>query len=113
MDLRIEVAEAIVLKPGDRALLLLKDGYGWTRQMADDAMDQLNERFPDVTFALVAGAERVVVEATCQDNGEPLFVGALGSHLHECERERGHRSRVHRCKCGTEWWITDDQVEEG
>jgi hypothetical protein len=61
-ELKIEVAEALILKPGDRVLLLLRDGYHWTREFVDQANRVLGERFPDVTFGFVDGVERAVIE---------------------------------------------------
>jgi hypothetical protein len=42
---------------------------------------------------------------TCQDDPGALWPPA--DHFHECARERGHRSRTHRCQCGMEWQLVD------
>jgi len=56
-----------------------------------------------------AGREDAV-PATCQENALPERFGAfVDAHLHECSREAEHHSLVHRCACGTEWWLTDGQ----
>jgi hypothetical protein len=60
-ELKIEVAEALILKPGDRVLLLVQ--RNWTNQFVDQARSVLGERFPDVTFAFVSGVERAVDRA--------------------------------------------------
>lgn len=102
-ELKIEVAEALVIKPGDRVLLLADSGYDWTNEIINLAQTHLRERFPDTEFAFITGVGEVVLERqTCQDNPEQAF--ASDTHLHECGRELGHRSRVHRCACGCEWW---------
>jgi 3-oxoacyl-(acyl-carrier-protein) synthase len=48
---------------------------------------------------------------TCQENAEPIRLGVfVDTHLHECAREQGHRSAVHRCACNTEWWEAEQYV---
>ena len=60
MDLKIEVADALVMKPGDRVLLLVSDR--WTREFVAEASYVLRERFPDVTFAFVSGVDKAIIE---------------------------------------------------
>jgi hypothetical protein len=54
-----------------------------------------------------AGREDAAREAglTCQDEAEWLLGPrpSPSSHFHECIRERGHPSTVHRCQCGMSW----------
>jgi hypothetical protein len=51
---------------------------------------------------------------TCQENAAPERFGVfVDTHLHECAREQGHRSAVHRCACNTEWWEAEQYVSAG
>lgn len=59
-ELKIEVAEALVLKPGDRVLLLV--GANWPMEYVDRAQSVLKERFPDVAFAFASGVDQAVIE---------------------------------------------------
>jgi uncharacterized protein YmfQ (DUF2313 family) len=60
-ELKIEVAEALIVKPGDRVLLLLKEHSGWSMETVERANALLKERFPDTTFAFVSDIEKAVV----------------------------------------------------
>jgi hypothetical protein len=107
-DIKIEVADALIVKPGDRVLLLLDDHHSWTEASVEQAQRVMKKRFPDTVFTLVTGVQSAVVERTCQVNASPEMTSTyLGTHLHECARESDHRSKVHRCACGTEWWTVD------
>jgi hypothetical protein len=61
----------------------------------------------DRETAYRAGREDAAREAglTCQDEAEWLLGPrpSPSSHFHECIRERGHLSSVHRCQCGMSW----------
>jgi hypothetical protein len=61
VDLNIKLAEALVINPGDRVLLLLRDD-GWTEGNVNAAKSFLEERFPDVTFGFISHVEGAVVE---------------------------------------------------
>jgi hypothetical protein len=61
VDLKIEVAEALIVKPGDRVLLLLKEHSGWSMETVDMAQALLKERFPDVTFAFISDIDSAVL----------------------------------------------------
>jgi hypothetical protein len=66
--------------------------------------------------ALVASGWRREADVlrTCQENSEPTRLGVfVDTHLHECVREQGHRSAVHRCACNTEWWEAEQYVSAG
>jgi hypothetical protein len=60
-QLKIEVAEALVLKPGDRVLLLIEQG-AWTGDHIERAHEFLKGRFPDVQFTFMSGVERAVIK---------------------------------------------------
>ncbi len=105
MDLSLLAARALVVKPGDRMLLVFDRSL--SMQQVDEVEAALRERFPDVTFAFVDNVREVVVEATCQQH-PPEALWPPADHHHECERERGHPSLVHRCTCGVQWWPAHD-----
>jgi hypothetical protein len=60
-ELKIEVAEALIVKPGDRVLLLLREHSGWSMETVDMAQALLKERFPDVTFAFISDIDSAVL----------------------------------------------------
>jgi hypothetical protein len=73
-------------------------GYRWRRSDGTEVM--LDPAEVDAV---------IVYDSACQQNLGPDTLGAFTStHLHECIREQGHRSRVHRCVCGTDWYDADD-----
>jgi hypothetical protein len=74
-ELKIEVAEALIVKPGDHVLLLLKEHSGWTMETVDRANALLKERFPDVTFAFVSDIEKAVVAPAPVDAASDLESG--------------------------------------
>jgi hypothetical protein len=66
-----------------------------------------------IDAALVASGWRREAP-TCQENAAPERFGVfVDTHLHECAREQGHRSAVHRCACNTEWWEAEQYVSAG
>jgi hypothetical protein len=54
------IQSATVLKPGDRVLLVVRDG--WNRERVDRAARLLAERFPEVEFTFTDRVEDVVVK---------------------------------------------------
>lgn len=62
VDMKIEIAEALFVKPGDRVLLLVKDDRAWTQETVAHAQQVLKERFPDVTFAFCSGVDQAIIE---------------------------------------------------
>ncbi len=49
------------IKPGDRVLLSLRDGYD--ADFVQRVAEQLKERFPDVEFTVLAGLDIVGVQS--------------------------------------------------
>jgi hypothetical protein len=93
-------------------------GFALCERASLPACDKLCEDCADdgraVLQALVASGWRREALPTCQENAEPTRLGVfVDTHLHECAREQGHRSAVHRCACNTEWWEAEQYVSAG
>jgi hypothetical protein len=95
-----------------RAVHALDSVYDWEER----GQDRRNKYLSDASIhlrALVASGWRREAP-TCQENAAPERFGVfVDTHLHECAREQGHRSAVHRCACNTEWWEAEQYVSAG
>lgn len=51
------INQVVRIRPGDRVLLALRDGYNHSTAAIQYMQDRLKEQWPDVDFVIVAGAD--------------------------------------------------------